>query len=79
MLAEEDALVFARTTSDGKTALVALTTNPSGRTITATLPVSLPVANGQKLKNRLGTGEVTVTDRTVNITLEGRGAAIFAP
>ena len=79
VLAEEDALVFARTTSDGKTALVALTTNPSGRTITATLPVSLPVANGQKLKNRLGTGEVTVTDRTVNITLEGRGAAIFAP
>lgn len=79
VLAEEDALVFARTTSDGKTALVALTTNPSGRTITATLPVSLPVANGQKLKNRLGTGEVTVTDRTVSITLEGRGAAIFAP
>ena len=79
VLAEEDLLVFSRTTTDGKSALVALTTNAAGRTATVTLPFSVPFTNGQKLKNRLGNGDVTVNGREVSITLEGRGAAIFAP
>jgi hypothetical protein len=79
VLAEEDMLVFSRTTLDGKSAVVALTTNPSGRTATVTLPVTTGFASGQKLKNRLGAGEVTVNGREITVTLEGRGAAIFAP
>ena len=79
VLAEEDMLVFSRTTLDGKSAIVALTTNPSGRTATVTLPVTAGLASGQKLRNRLGPGEVTVAGREITVTLEGRGAAIFAP
>ncbi len=79
VLAEEDLLVYARVTPSGEAALVALTTNPAGRNVTVSLPVTLPLTSGQKLKNRLEPGETTVAGRTVSFTLGPRGSAIYAP
>ncbi len=78
ILAEEDALVFARVTPSGEAALVALTTG-AGRSVTATLPATLPIAGGTRQKDRLGGADVTVNGRSVTLTLPSRGAAIYAP
>lgn len=80
VLAEEDGLVYARTLPSGEAVLVALTSNPAGRTLTVNLPVTVQLMSGQKLKDRLNPGvETTVNGRSVTITLPSRGAAIFAP
>ena len=79
VLAEEDLLVYARVTAAGEAALVALTSNPAGRTATVTLPTTLPLASGQRLRDRLGGGDITVAGRQVTLTLGPRAAAVLAP
>ena len=75
----DDALVFARTAAAGEVALVALTRLAGGTTVRATLPATLGLANGTKLRDRLGGPDVVVADGAVAITLGPRGAAILAP
>jgi glycosidase len=78
--ATEEVLLFARQTTDDKAALVAVSKVPAPRTITATLPLTLSVMNGQTLKDRLGGPDVTVSGNgTLSVTLAPRGAAILAP
>jgi glycosidase len=75
----DDALVFARATTAGEVALVALTRLAGGTTIQAPLPVNLGLANGTTLRDRLGGPDAVVTNGAVAITLGPRGAAILAP
>ena len=75
----DDVLVFARQTAAGEVALVAMTRLAGGATFTAVLPVTLPLAEGTVLRDRLGGPNVRVTGGTVTITLGARGAAILAP
>lgn len=73
----DDVLVFARQ-SGSDVALVALT-RLAGATFTAPLPVTLPLAEGAVLHDRLGGADVRVSGGAVTITLGARGAAILAP
>jgi glycosidase len=75
----DDALVFARTTSAGEVALVALTRLAGGTTIQAPHGASAPLTNGTTLHDRLGGPDVVVTGGAVSIALGPRGAAVLAP
>lgn len=80
LLATEDDLLFARQTQAGAYALVALTRNPAGASVSVQLPVTFPAKAGDVLRDRLGGSSVTVSaDRRVTATLGPRGAAILAP
>jgi glycosidase len=75
----EDVLVFARVADSGETALVAITRANAPQSITATLPATLPLAEGTVLHDRLGGSDVTVTGGAVTLSIGARGAAILAP
>ncbi len=77
---DEMNLVFARVTADkANVALVAMTLNASATSFTASLPPSLPLANGTVLHDSLGGPDVTVSGGAVQLSLAARGAAILAP
>ena len=75
----EDVLVFARKTTAGDVALVALTRAASPQNVSVTLPSTLNLADGTKLRDRLGGAPVTVNGGTLAMTLGARGTAILAP
>lgn len=77
--ATEEVLVFARTTTTGEVALVALNKAGVSRTFTATLPVSVSIPGGVTLRDRLGGNSVVVTSGGITVTLPARSAAVFAP
>lgn len=77
--ATETFLAFARETNDGKVAIVALSREAGPTTTEVTLPLTLPLANGTTLTDRLGGAPVTVSGGKLSISLPGRGAAILAP
>ena len=77
--ATETFLAFARETKDGKVAVVALSRDPGPTTTEVTLPLTLPLANGTTLVDRLGGASVSVSGGKLSISLPGRGAAILAP
>jgi len=79
LYATETFLAFARETQDGKVAIVALSRDPGPTTTDITLPVTLPVANGTALKDRLGGPSITPNAGKISISLPGRGAALYAP
>jgi glycosidase len=80
VFASEPTLVFARVTSSGDTALVALTTNAGGDTVNVTLPADVPLPPGTVLKDRMGGANVTVgASRSLTLTLGNRQTAILAP
>jgi hypothetical protein len=71
--------VYGRQTDAGDVALVALNTAGSPTTLTATLPVTMPLSNGTTLHDSLGGSDIVVTNGTVTLTLGATGAAILAP
>jgi neopullulanase len=77
--ATETFLAFARETSDGKAAIVAVSRDGAPLTVEVTLPPSLPLASGTKLADRLGGAGATVTNGKISVQLPARGAAILAP
>lgn len=77
--ATETLLLFARQTTQGDVALVAISKDPSTQSFTAALPITLSLADGTVLHDRLGGPDVTVVSGTVSLTLPSRGAAILAP
>ena len=74
----DDALIYARATSAGDVALVALTRLAAGTALQAALPASLGLPNGTTLHDRLGGPDVVVANGAVTIALGPRGAAILA-
>lgn len=76
--ATDAALVFARQ-AGSDVALVAMTRSASGTSLTASLPVTLPLADGAVLHDRLGGPDVTVASGTVTLNLGSRGVAVLAP
>ena len=77
--ATETTLVFARETTAGDVALVALSKLTTPTTFTAALPVTLPVPDGTVLHDRMGGADVQVSGGTITVTLGPRGAAVLAP
>jgi glycosidase len=75
----ETCLVYGRQTDAGDVALVALNSTLSPTTLTATLPVTMPLANGTTLHDSLGGPDVVVTNGAVTLSLGATGAAILAP
>jgi glycosidase len=73
------ALVYGRQTDAGDVALVALNAAGSSATVTAPLPVTMPLTNGTTLHDSLGGPDVVVAGGAVTVTLGARGAAILAP
>jgi glycosidase len=76
---DDDHLMFARATNAGDVALVAMTRLANATSFSAALPVTLPLAEGTVLHDRLGGPDVTVTSGAVTVNLGARGAAILAP
>jgi hypothetical protein len=72
-------LVYGRQDAAGDVALVALSTATTPTTFTATLPVTMGLADGTLLKDSLGGPNVTVSGGSVTLTLGASGAAILAP
>jgi glycosidase len=79
LFASEDVLAFARQTAAGDVAIVALTRAPAPQTVTFTIPPTMPLAAGTRLRDRLGGADVTVSSGALTLTLGARGAAILAP
>jgi neopullulanase len=77
--ATETVLLFARQTTAGDVALVAVSRDPGAQSFTASLPVTLPLADGTTLHDKLGGPDVQVLGGTVSLTLPPRGSAILAP
>ncbi len=75
----QNVLLFARQTDSGQIALVGITRATTAQSITATLPVTLPLAEGTTLHDSLGGPDVTVTNGAVTLNLAPRGAAVLAP
>ncbi len=71
--------LFARQTTDGQVALVALSRGLSAESITASLPPTLGLADGTTLKDQLSAESVTVTGGAVTVSIPARGAVILAP
>jgi neopullulanase len=77
--ATETFLAFARETSDGKLAIVAVSRDSGPVNVAVTIPPSLPLGDGTQLVDRLGGGSVTANAGKLMIQLPPRGAAIYAP
>lgn len=77
--ASEAVVVFARQTTAGDVAIVAVSRDISTQSVTVTLPVTLPLAEGTVLHDRLGGPDVKVTGGAVSLTLAPRGSAVLAP
>ena len=77
--ATETFLAYARETTDGKYAIVAVSRDANPTTLDVTIPASLPLADGTTLVDRLGGPSVTKTAGKLSIQLPARGAAIYAP
>jgi glycosidase len=77
--ATQDTLVFARQDDQGNAALVALSRLATPTTITTALPVTLPLASGTVLRDRMGGPNVTVTSGSITVTLGARSFAVLAP
>jgi glycosidase len=77
--ATETFLAFARETSDGKLAIVAVSRDPNPVNVSVTIPASLPLADGTTLVDRLGGPSVTASGGKLMIQLPPRGAAFLAP
>lgn len=77
---DDDHYVFARTTMDGKVALVVLNRS-FGATWTQAVPVPsyVPLPDGTVLHDRLGGPDVTVTGGTIPIAQGVHSSAILAP
>lgn len=78
VFATEEAMVFAR--QDGASvALVALNRTGVAQSIIAPLPVTLGLADGTTLKDKLGGPSVVVTSGALTFTLGARASAIYTP
>ena len=78
VFATEEAIVFAR--QDGASvALVALNRTGVAQPIVAPLPVTLGLADGTTLKDKLGGPSVVVTSGALTFTLGARASAIYTP
>lgn len=77
--ATETFLAYARETSDGKYAIVAVSRDPAPLAIDVTIPPSFPLTDGTTLVDRLGGPNVTASGGKLSISLPARGAAILAP
>ncbi len=77
LLATEDDLVYARQLG-ADVAIVALTRRAAGATLDVSIPLTLPLANGTVLRDRLGGAGTTVQSSRVVITLGPRGSAVLA-
>ena len=58
---------------------VAVSRDTSTQSFTAPLPITLPLADGTTLHDKLGGPDVQVIGGTISMTLPARGAAILAP
>lgn len=76
--AAENQMVFARVVG-ANVALVAMNKSDQASTFEATLPPTIPLAEGILLKDRLSTRTTTVTGGRISVSLGARDAAVFAP
>jgi len=79
VFATEAVLVFARQTSAGDVALVAINKTNSAQSVVAALPPSLGIADGATLNDALGGPAVKVASQSIAVNLPAWGQAIFAP
>jgi len=77
--ATETFLAYARETTDGKVAIVALSRDAGPTTTDVVIPATLPVGDGTTLSDRLGGPSVSVSGGKISVALPGRGAAVLAP
>ena len=75
----EDVLVFARQDTANDVALVAISRLTSSTSVATTIPTSLGLADGTVLHDHLGGPDVTITNGSINLTLDAQSAAILAP
>jgi len=76
--ADENVVVFARQTTAGDVALVAINRTSSAQSVSFALPPSLGIADGT-LTDALGGPSVTVANQTIAMNLAAWGQAIDAP
>ncbi len=79
VVASQDIDLFARQTTDGQVALVALSRGLANESVTASLPATLGIADGTPLHDQLGGSSVTPSGGSVTLTVPARGAVILAP
>ncbi len=79
VFASEPVLVFARQTTSGDVALVAVNRTGAPQSATFTLPPSLGIADGASLADALGGPTVKLAGQSMSITLPAWGQAILAP
>ncbi|HEY1957539.1 MAG TPA: alpha-amylase family glycosyl hydrolase [Polyangiaceae bacterium] len=79
VFANEPVVVFARQTTAGDVALVAINRTSSPQSVVAPLPVSLALADGTTLNDALGGASVKVAAQSIAVNLPAWGQAIFAP
>jgi neopullulanase len=79
IVATQDIDLFARQTTDGEVALVALSRGLSAESITASIPPTLGIADGTPLHDQLGGPAVTVAGGAVTLSVPTRGAVILTP
>ncbi len=76
--ASDQVLVFARQ-AGSDVALVAINDTDGPQSLATALPVTLFLADGTHLKDKLGGPDVVVSGGAISLTLGARGAAILAP
>ncbi len=79
VFANEMVVVFARVTSAGDVALVAVNRTSSSQLAAFSLPPSLGIADGTTLTDALGGASAKLVGQTVTLTLAPWGQAILAP
>ncbi|HSQ65577.1 MAG TPA: hypothetical protein VLM85_20295, partial [Polyangiaceae bacterium] len=72
-------LVYARVTPAGDVAFVALNKTATTQTAVVPLPLTLGIANGTTLTDRLGGASVQVSGGAIAVSLPAWGSAVWAP
>jgi MYXO-CTERM domain-containing protein len=76
---DQTTLVYGRQDDAGDVALLAMNTLGTPTTVTAALPVTMPLTDGTTLHDSLGGPDVVVTGGAVTLNLGAGSAAILAP
>jgi neopullulanase len=79
VFASEAVVVFARQTTSGDVALVAINKTSSAQSVTFALPTSLGLADGTTLNDALGGAAAKVAGQSLTVNLAAWGQAILAP
>jgi MYXO-CTERM domain-containing protein len=79
VFADQNVVVFARQTTAGDVALVAINRTSSPQSVSFTLPASLGIPNDATLSDALGGAALHLSGQTAAVNLAAWGQAILAP